>query len=638
MTEGIAPVGAAVGAGTLMSNDQTGAPRNAGGLTLDEILGVGADDMPALADPARGHLSYRDLRAHVAEIACTLAQAGIGRADRVAIVLPNGPEAAAAFLAVATAAVAAPLNPGYTAAEFDFYLSDLKARALLVEAGSTSPARAVAHALSIPVFEIEPLDPLGRFTLRGTAGEAVATTSPQPSDLALLLHTSGTTGRPKLVPITHRQLHASARNIAATLALGPHDRGLEVMPLFHVHGLVAGLLAPLFAGGSIQCTRGFDSAAFPAWLETVGATWLTAVPTMLQAILRWAEAEPGRATRSGLRLIRSCSAALPPPVGERLEALFGIPVVEAYAMTEAAHQMTSNPLSEARRFGSVGRAAGPEITILDPAGHLLAPGEEGEVSVRGENVMQGYLDNPEANRAAFTRDWFRTGDLGRLDQDGFLWLTGRAKEIINRGGEKVAPVEIENVLLTHEAVAEAVAFAIPHATLGEDAIAAVVLRPGAIAEPASLLAFLIERLSDQRMPRKILVLDAIPKGPTGKLRRIEMAALLGLDRAPARPPQTPPTTPSEQLLFTLWGELLPAPDLGIDDDFFDLGGNSIAAVQIVARVHAATGVDLPISRFLVDPTIRSLALTLTALQAQSLSPETLDRILAELEGSPDLAR
>lgn len=607
-------------------------------MTLDDIIGVGADDMPALVDPAREPLSYRDLRAHVADIASTLARAGIGRADRVAIVLPNGPEAATAFLAVTAAAAAAPLNPGYTAAEFDFFLSDLKARALLVEAGSASPAIAVARGLSIPVFEIEPLDPVGRFALRGKAGESVAATAPEPSDLALLLHTSGTTGRPKLVPITHRQFHASARNIAATLELGPHDRGLEMMPLFHVHGLVAGLLAPLFAGGSIHCTRGFDSAAFPAWLQTVGATWLTAVPTMLQAILRWAETEPDRTARSGLRFIRSCSAALPPHVGERLEALFGIPVVEAYAMTEAAHQMTSNPLSKARRFGSVGRAAGPEIAILDAAGQCLAPGKEGEVCVRGENVMRGYLDNPEANRVAFAGDWFRTGDVGWLDEEGFLRLTGRAKEMINRGGEKIAPVEIENVLLTHEAVAEAVAFAIPHATLGEDAAAAVVLRPGAVAEPAALLSFLLERLAEHRMPRKILVLDAIPKGPTGKLRRIEMAAQLGLDRLPARPPHAAPATPSEHLLFALWSEHLAVPDLGVDDNFFDLGGNSIAAVQIVARVRAATGIDLPISRFLIDPTIRSLALTLSALQAQSLSPEALDRILAELEGSSDLAR
>jgi acyl-CoA synthetase (AMP-forming)/AMP-acid ligase II/acyl carrier protein len=607
-------------------------------MTLDDILRAGAENKPALVDPAREPLSYRDLRAHVADIASALARAGIGRTDRVAIVLPNGPEAATAFLAVAGVAAAAPLNPGYTAAEFDFFLSDLKARALLVEAGSTSPAIAVARTLSIPVFEITPLEPVGRFALRGTAGGSVEPTAPQPSDLALLLHTSGTTGRPKLVPITHRQLHASARNIAATLELSPHDRGLGMMPLFHVHGLVAGLLAPLFAGGSICCTRGFDAAAVPGWLEAADATWLTAVPTMLQAILRWAESAPDRAAGSGLRFIRSCSAALPPHVGERLEALFGIPVVEAYAMTEAAHQMTSNPLSALRRFGSVGRAAGPEVAILDAEGRLLGPGEEGEVGVRGDNVMQGYLDNPEANRAAFTGDWFRTGDIGRLDEEGFLQLTGRAKEMINRGGEKIAPVEIENVLLTHEAVAEAVAFAVPHATLGEDAAAAVVLRPGAAADPSSLLAFLLGRLSDHRMPRKILLLDAIPKGPTGKLRRIEMAAQLGLDRPPARPPHAAPATPSEQLLFALWSELLAVPDLGIDDNFFDLGGNSIAAVQIASRIRTEMGVDLPISRFLIDPTIRSLALTLTALQAQSLSHEALNRMLAELEGSPDLAR
>lgn len=600
-------------------------------MTIDATLVAGRDDAPALRAPGCTPLSHAMLRDAIDRHSAALAQCGIGREDSVAIVLPNGAAMAVAFLSVAASAIAAPLNPGYTRAEFDFYFDDLKPRALIVAQGGAAMAREAAQARGIPVIElVEQPGTAGMIALDGSAGPAVAPGTPAPDDVALLLHTSGTTARPKIVPLTHRQLDASARNIVASLALSDMDCGLHVMPLFHVHGLVAGLLAPLAAGGSIYCTPGFDRSRFPDWLADAGPSWLTAVPTMLQSILAWAREAPDAARAARLRFIRSCSAALPPAIAEGLEAAFATPVIEAYAMTEAAHQMTSNPLPDrARKFGSVGMAAGPQVAILDAQGAILPPGQVGEVAIRGENVMHGYRDNPEANRSAFTNGWFRTGDLGQLDADGYVWLTGRAKEIINRGGDKVSPVEVENRLLEHPAVAQAVAFAVPHATLGEEVGAAVVLRDKVTVE--ALRKFLLLTLSAAKVPRAIRFLDELPKGPTGKLRRIGLAAELGLDGTVALIPYRAPQTPMEQRLADLWQGILAVERVGRDDDFFDLGGNSIAATQIVATLRGEQGVTIPIVDFLDHPTLAAFAAHVTQARLLALSPEELDRLLAGME-------
>jgi acyl-CoA synthetase (AMP-forming)/AMP-acid ligase II len=344
-----------------------------------------------------------------------------------------------------------------------------------------------------------------------------------------MLHTSGTTSRPKLVPLTHRNLCASARNIAATLSLGPADRILHVMPLFHIHGLVAGLLAPLLSGGSVFCTSGFNALKFFAWMDEARPTWYSAVPTMHQAILARAGRNREVISRSPLRFIRSSSASLPPQVMAKLEETFSAPVIEAYAMTEAAHQMASNPLPpRQRKPGSVGVAAGPEVTVLDAQGNILPAGQTGEVAIRGENVMQGYENNPEANAAAFTDGWFRTGDQGMMDENAYLRITGRLKEIINRGGEKISPREVDEVLLSHPAVAQALTFALPHEKLGEEVAAAIVLREGRAIAERELREFAAERLADFKVPRRIVFLGEIPTGSTGKLQRIGLAQRLGL--------------------------------------------------------------------------------------------------------------
>jgi acyl-CoA synthetase (AMP-forming)/AMP-acid ligase II len=301
------------------------------------------------------------------------------------------------------------------------------------------------------------------------------------------------------------------------------------MPPFHIHGLIAAVLATLEAGASVVCTPGFDAMKFFSWLSEFKPTWYTAVPTMHQAILARAARNPEAAAASRLRLIRSSSASLPPQVLAELERVFQAPVVEAYGMSEAAHQMASNPLPpQVRKPGSVGPSGGPEIAIMNEAGDLLAARETGEVVIRGENVTAGYENNPEANRTAFTNGWFRTGDQGFLDEDGYLHLTGRLKEIINRGGEKISPREVDEVLLDHPAVAQVVTFALPHEKLGEEVAAAVVLASGEAPTARELREFAAQRLADFKVPRKFVFLDEIPKGPTGKPQRIGLAKILGL--------------------------------------------------------------------------------------------------------------
>ena len=499
--------------------------------TIRGLIQSGRDDAVAIAAHDAKPLTYGALRALVGRTVGALNDLGIGRGDRVAIVLPNGPEMATAFLCVASAAASAPLNPAYKQDEFEFYLADLAAKALIVEAGSSSPAIAAAEKLGVNLITLtrEPEAGAGAFRLSGPAkGEAARAGPAEADDVALILHTSGTTSRPKIVPLAQANIWTSARNIASSLELSANDRALNVMPLFHIHGLIAGLCAPLSRGGSIFCTPGFNALKFFTEMEEAKPTWYTAVPTMHQAILTRAGRHKEVIARNRLRFVRSSSSSLPPTVIGELEAVFKCPVIEAYGMTEATHQMASNPLKGVRKPGSVGVAAGPEIAIMDEAGRLLGEGETGEVVIRGENVTSGYENNPKANAQAFVNGWFRTGDQGVIDADGYLSLTGRLKEIINRGGEKISPREVDEALMNHPAVLQAVTFALPHPMLGEDVGAAVVLREGASATEQDLHAFVSERLAAFKTPRKILFLAEIPKGATGKLQRIGLAQKLGL--------------------------------------------------------------------------------------------------------------
>ena len=501
--------------------------------TLMDLLATGADDAPALAAPGRPALTHAALRALAHRTVASLNALGAGRNDRVAIVLANGPEMAACFLGAACGVTTAPLNPAYRADEFEFYLSDLKARLLVVEHDSTSAAIEVAQRLGVRIVDLHPGEAAGDFTLRARGDEAAAPPAhpgpAEPDDIAMVLHTSGTTSRPKIVPLSQRNLCASAGNIARTLGFTPADRGLNVMPLFHIHGLIAGVLAPLSAGSMVFCTPGFNALKFFAWMDEAAPTWYTAVPTMHQAIVSRASKNLEVIRRHPLRFIRSSSSSIPPQVIRELEEVFGAPLIESYGMTEATHQMASNPLPPAvRKPGSVGLPAGPQVAIMGEDGTLLPAGEVGEIVIRGANVTASYENNPKANAEAFSDGWFRTGDQGTMDAEGYLSLTGRLKEIINRGGEKISPREVDEVLMDHPAVAQVVCFAIPHAKLGEEVGAVVVLREGAQVTERELQAFVAQRLADFKVPAKLLFMDEIPKGATGKLQRIGLAARMGL--------------------------------------------------------------------------------------------------------------
>ena len=500
--------------------------------TIRDLVETGADEAPAIGAPGRAPLTYKDLRDLAKTTVADLNRMNIGRNDRVAIVLPNGPEMAASFIAIGCGATTAPLNPAYRAEEFDFYLSDLGAKALVVLENMESPALEIARSRKIPIVTLKPGAKAGAFTLHGDGAASPCDGGfAGADDIALVLHTSGTTSRPKIVPLSQTNVTASAYHIGHTLALREEDVCLNIMPLFHIHGLIAATLSSIAAGASVVCTPGFNALKFFGWMEEARPTWYTAVPTMHQAILVRAERNAEIIKNGRLRLIRSSSSSLPPQVMEALEATFKVPVIEAYGMTEASHQMASNPLPPKSRFaGSVGLAAGPDVAIMDETGTLLPAGSLGEVVIRGRNVTRGYESNPDANAKAFTNGWFRTGDQGVIDADGYLRLTGRLKELINRGGEKISPLEVDTVIMDHPAVAQVVTFAMPHDMLGEEIAAAVVLREGAACDERELRSFVGSRVADFKVPRKILFLTEIPKGATGKLQRIGLAEKLGLGK------------------------------------------------------------------------------------------------------------
>jgi acyl-CoA synthetase (AMP-forming)/AMP-acid ligase II len=490
--------------------------------TLAELLDAAPGDRTAIILPESGiRISYDNFREQVMTMADSLAALGIGPGDRVATVLPNGLPAIVSFLAASIAGTAAPLNPGYRHDEFSFYLGDTSAKIMLCPPAGAPDARKAAEG-RVPVHSID-MDASG-FVRIVDAPNGRKSPAPAPDDIALVLHTSGSTGRPKRVPIRHRNIAASATNIVKHYALAPDDVALCAMPLFHVHGLVASTISTLLSGGTIVVPSKFNPLSFWRTVRDCGVTWYSAVPTIHQLLLARAGNERP-AGSEGLRFIRSCSAALPPEMMAKMEQVFGAPVLEAYGMTEASHQMSSNPQPPAdRKPGSVGPGTGVKISIMDDQGTHLAQGSRGEVVIQGPNVVSGYENNPEANAKSFTNGWFRTGDQGFLDSDGYLILTGRIKELINRGGEKIAPREIDELLLTHPAVSEAVAFGVPHATWGEEVAAAVVLR-----EPqteAQILVFCKERLADFKRPKKVFIVESIPRTASGKIQRGAVAKAL----------------------------------------------------------------------------------------------------------------
>jgi oxalate---CoA ligase len=490
--------------------------------TLLDVLHAAPGDRLALVDPDSddGVVTYDVLRQRIADMAAGLAASGIGAGDRVAMALPNGLPMVVLILAASAVGTAAPLNPAYRYEEICFSLQDTGAKLAVLPEGADDARRAAADC-GVAVTTPEALAATG-------AVRPAPKQDPGPADVALVLHTSGSTGRPKRVPLRHANLAVSVGNVVETYRLAPEDVSLCVMPLFHVHGLVASALATFASGGTVVVPGAFSPFSFWRLVRAHAVTWYSAVPTIHQLLLARLGAErPDGAEQ--LRLIRSCSAALPPEVMGQLESRLGVPVLEAYGMTEAAHQMASNPLPpRERKPGTVGPGTGVRIGVLDSEGTELPAGQPGEVVIAGPNVIDGYEDNPAANADSFIGGWFRTGDQGVVDADGYLRLVGRIKELINRGGEKIAPREIDDVLLAHPAVAEAVAFGVPHPVWGEVVAAAVVLRQP-VAE-RELRAWCRDRLAGFKCPDHVHVVDAIPRTATGKVQRLGLAARFAGDR------------------------------------------------------------------------------------------------------------
>lgn len=499
-------------------------------MVISELIGGHSSGISLISARGGGQLTAGELNGLIERTVRSLNQAGAGREDRVAVVLPNGPELACAFFAVSACCVFAPLNPAYSEREFEFYLRDLDVQFLITQEGFCDAASNTANALGISILllRMQCDKAAGSFVLEGGTRRAARLPGlAEANDTALLLHTSGTTARPKLIPLSHKNLTFSALNIAATLGLNPDDRCMNVMPLFHIHGLVGALLASIAAGCPVYCTPGFNALQFMRLLRESDANWYTAVPTMHQMIVG---REAQVAGLRQLRFIRSSSAHLSVKIAEQLEDRFGCAALNSYGMTEASHQVSSNPpLPGTRKQGSVGVSRTTRFGILRAGRVTEGPSETGEVVIQGEAVMDGYLVPEEANAMAFHEGWFRTGDLGQVDNDGYLTLRGRIKEIINSGGEKISPAEIDEILLAHPVVASAVCFGASCADLGEKVCAAVVLREGESASEAELKTFARDRLARFKVPRQILIVKDIPRGATGKIQRIGMAKRLGME-------------------------------------------------------------------------------------------------------------
>ena len=575
---------------------------------------VSRPQAPALLAADGAVITRQQLAQAVAASQAFLQNQGIGHQHRLALVMAPGPTMATSLLGAMAAAAVAPLVPSSPVGVLVDDLQRLRITQVLVDAEPPAAILEAAAQLKLPVL---PFDPFALPDPGGSPGPP-----PQPSDLALLLQTSGTTSRPKVVPLSHANLLASAHAVAEVLALGPADRSLAAMPLFHIHGIVASLLAPLLAGGSVICC---SSNAPVTLLHLLGSlhqpTWLSAVPTLLQGLLAELDRSGAPPPAHRLRLLRSSSSPLPPAVLERLEVVFQVPVLEAYGMTEAAHQICSNRLpgsGDGRLPGSVGLPAGPEVAVLGPTRQPLPSGDCGEVAIRGPGVTAGYEGAEQSGwvEAASGESWFLTGDEGLFDAQGRLTLTGRVKEMINRGGEKVIPRRVDEALLQHPAVEQALAFAVPHPTLYEDLAAAVVLRPGVHADEQTLRRHAFALLAPHEVPSRIVLLPDLPRGATGKLQRIGLAEKLG---ALLQPADEPASGELEELVAHTFATMLQQPAPGRNANFFQLGGDSLSGQRAVIALEQQLALDLSPTLLFAYPTVRNLAEQLDKLLDQALA-------------------
>lgn len=578
----------------------------------------------ALIAEEGAQILFGDLLAYLNTFQAQLSARNVGPESRVAIVLRNGIDMAAVLLATTCSAVAVPLNPNNSPAEFHAYCEDLGITHLLVSASSPAAARQVAAERGIAVLDVG-ADRLLRDDGGATADHA---RMPRPGrdGTALILLTSGSTGRPKKVPLSHGNICVSVGDICETLHLSQQDICLCMWEQFHIGGLVDLLLAPLAAGGSVLCAGNFESDTFFRLMNSHAPTWFQGVPATLYPLSVRARSL-GSARFPALRFIRSVASALDPGLMREVEDLFGVPVLQTFGMTEAAPLITTNRLPPAiRKPGSVGRSCGPEIRIETPAGEVLPAGEIGEVLIRGPNVFAGYEDNPDANAASFRNGWFRTGDTGFLDTDGDLFLRGRIKETINRGGEKIGPFEVEEALLSHPAIAQAAVFAVWHRTLGEDIAAAVVPKPGQQLDITALRQFLFTVVAPFKVPARILFRESLPLNPVGKIDKLRLAQEVDQTnrKSEEKSDYRMPRHQLDKFLVALWArELdLDPQSVGIDDNFAYLGGDSLSSLRILHFIEESFKVTIPEAAALGFLTVRDMS---DGLDELGVSPYALER-------------
>jgi acyl-CoA synthetase (AMP-forming)/AMP-acid ligase II/thioesterase domain-containing protein len=573
---------------------------------------------PAIVCPNLEVLSFGDLARHVQLVGNQLRAAGVGSNSRIGIALPRGPAAAILSIAACCSGILVPLNPSLSNTDLEAELTHLRLDALIVSddlhkwnglAGEGCGLFTVAKSNSPRFADIalEQIRPIGR---RKQAPPPTA------ESWACIFRTSGTTGTFKRVPVTHGNLLAMASKMQCWLQLTDADRSACIMPLYYNAGFKVTLLVPLLIGCSVALPASTQPRDCEGWLSELQPTWLTAAPPFLEAVLENLRAQvpqrPASSFAPSLRFVLSTASYLPPSIGAELQNRLGLPVAEFYGLSEAG--MITAPIlpPETARPGSVGRVPHGEMAIQNDEGSLLGPGEAGEIMVRGPSVTPGYLvDDIDGIPTGLQNGWLPTGDIGIIDSDGLLTVTGRRKEMINRGGEKISPYDVEKALLTHPAVREAAAFALPHPRLGETVGAAVVLRIGASLSSTELIAFVSDRLAPFQLPRHIEILENLPVGVTGKISRSQLSrASVNVQR-----PIEPPGVPLEMLIANIWQRLLNRTDIGIEDDFFEVGGDSLLLTEMLLALEETIHHRVPASAIRIPLTILHLAEILASKEA-----------------------
>ena len=559
---------------------------------------------PALFSETKLIANHFELYSNTCKIRYLLhKQYGISKVDRVALCFPNGSSMAKALLAVSTSAIAVPMNPKFTEAEFEAYFLRTGTTQLIYDQEYGHPAATIARRLGIPNLEFRSLE---RFSYKLNEDFSDLEAFPEAEDVALILMTSGSTGMPKTVPLTHKNICQSVFDITKSLELSEQDRCLCMWKQFHIGGLVDLLLAPISQGGCVLAAHQFDVSTFFRIIKDWSATWFQGVPTIYSDILFEAEQKSLSGTYPCLRFLRSVAARLEPDLQEKLSNYFYVPVIQTYGMTEAGPLISSTDLGGTSPIGSVGKSTGTEIRIIDEKNNDCLPNEIGAIAIRGANVFKSYENDPQANASSFLDGWFLTGDLGNLDKSGHLFLNGRSKDLVNRGGEKINPEEVESALRQHPQIKEVSVFSIPHSTLGEDVAAAIVYNQQNSLSRSDISLFLSDHIAEFKIPRFILELKKLPRNAIGK---IDKEAL----RAKAEKYKKKdsvvvlPKTPIEKAIVRIWIEVLEIEQICIHDNFFDLGGNSLLAIRAQSRIRDIFEVDIPLRELFEFPTIEKLA-------------------------------